>query len=304
MRLAMVGLGRMGCNMARRLLRAGIEVVGVDRSYAVTEQLAREEGLVPAHDLLQAVQALGPPRVVWLMLPEGQATERTLGDLVPLLEAGDVVVDGGNANYHDTLDRAALASRHDLELVDVGTSGGVWGLEAGYCLMAGGDASAVEVVEPAFRALAPSPDHGWAHVGPVGAGHYTKMVHNGIEYAMMQAMAEGLAMLDGKLEFELDTAEIAELWRHGSVVRGWLLDLTAQVLAQDPELSEVAPVVAESGEGRWCVHEAIDQGLAAPVLSLALATRFASQDERGYGNRLLAAMRAAFGGHHLPHAKD
>ncbi|RRQ21269.1 phosphogluconate dehydrogenase (NAD(+)-dependent, decarboxylating) [Thiohalobacter thiocyanaticus] len=297
MRLAMIGLGRMGGNMARRLRRGGIEVVGYNRSREVVDALAAEEGLIAADSPEDAVSRLAAPRLVWLMLPAGAVTESHLERLYPLLAAGDVIIDGGNANYHDSQRRGARLAEQGIHFVDAGTSGGVWGLDNGYCLMVGGEAAAIELLTPALQVLAPAPDRGWAHVGPVGAGHFTKMVHNGIEYGMMQALAEGLALLKGKTEFDLDLAQIGELWRHGSVVRSWLLDLTAEALQQDQDLADIAPVVADSGEGRWTAVEAIDQGVALPVISLALAMRFASQDETGYANRLLAMMRNAFGGH-------
>ncbi|GAB6039448.1 decarboxylating 6-phosphogluconate dehydrogenase [Endothiovibrio diazotrophicus] len=294
----MIGLGRMGGNMARRLARAGIEVVGFNRSHEAAEKLAAEEPNATAVPTLEAaVAALDAPRVVWLMLPAGAPTEETLNRLGELLAPGDVVVDGGNANYHDSQRRGALLAEKGIGFADAGTSGGVWGLENGYCMMVGATAETFAAIEPAIRALAPGEDRGWAHVGPVGAGHFTKMVHNGIEYGMMQSLAEGLALLEGKQEFDLDLAEVSEIWRHGSVVRSWLLDLTAEALKEDQKLEAIAPYVADSGEGRWTAMEAIDQGIAAPVMTLALQMRFASQDERGYTNRLLAAMRNAFGGH-------
>jgi len=303
MRIGMVGLGKMGGNMARRLRRAGIEVVGNNRNMQVAHALAAETGLLPAASLAELVAQLEAPRVVWLMLPSGEPTEQNLEALIPLLEAEDVVIDGGNSNYHDTLRRGALLAKHGLRYVDVGTSGGVWGLENGYCMMAGGDDQALALLKPVLEALAPAPDRGWAHVGPVGSGHYTKMIHNGIEYGMMQAYAEGLALLRSKSEFELDLAQITELWRHSSVVRSWLLDLTAEALADDTELAEIEPFVADSGEGRWTAIEAIDQGVAAPVMTLALQMRFNSQDAEGYGNRLLSVMRNAFGGHAMKEKK-
>ncbi|HHH46152.1 MAG TPA: decarboxylating 6-phosphogluconate dehydrogenase [Thiotrichales bacterium] len=299
MRLAMIGLGRMGGNMTRRLLRGGIEVVGYNRSPQIVEKLAQEEGMVPAASLEDVVVKLEPPRVVWLMLPAGSVTQSHVEQLAELLDAGDLVVDGGNANYHDSLRRGELLRSRDIHFVDAGTSGGIWGLENGYCLMVGGTPEAVALLEPALRVLAPAPDRGWAHVGPVGAGHFTKMIHNGIEYGMMQALAEGLALLRGREEFGIDLAQVSELWRHGSVVRSWLLDLTAEALKQDQALEEVAPVVPDSGEGRWTAIEAIEQGTAAPVISLALAMRFASQDREGYPYKLLAMMRNAFGGHEV-----
>ncbi len=297
MKLAMIGLGKMGANMARRLLRAGHEVVGYNRSPTITGELTQQEGLLPATSVEDAVAKLSPPRVLWLMLPCGTPTEDTLLRLHDLLEAGDIVVDGGNANYHDSQRRAADMAERGIHFIDAGTSGGVWGLDNGYCMMVGGEDAAVATITPILRSLAPAPDRGWAHVGPVGAGHFTKMIHNGIEYGMMQAMAEGLHLLKNKREFQLDLAQITELWRHSSVVRSWLLDLTADFLRHDQQLEEVAPVVADSGEGRWTVDEATAQGTPAPVLALALHMRFASQDQAGYGNRLLAMMRNAFGGH-------
>ncbi len=297
MRLAMVGLGRMGGNMARRLRRGGIEVVGYNRSPAVTRQLADEEGVIPAESLGDAVSKLSAPRVVWLMLPAGEATEQAIRDIADLLEPGDIVVDGGNANYHDSERHGAKLAALGIGFADAGTSGGVWGLDNGYCLMVGGTPETLAVLEPALRVLAPAPDRGWVHVGPVGAGHFTKMIHNGIEYGMMQAFAEGFALMRGKQEFGLDLAQIAELWRHGSVVRSWLLDLTAEALAADQELGNIEPYVADSGEGRWTAIEGIEQGVATPVMSLALQMRFTSQDAEGYPARLLAMMRNAFGGH-------
>jgi len=297
MMIAMIGLGKMGGNMVRRLCRQGIEVVGYNRSPEVVQRLAAEEGMKPASSLADAVRQLPQPRIVWLMLPSGNPTEQALHELTPLLEAGDIVVDGGNSNYHDSQRRGALLAGHDIAFVDVGTSGGIWGLDNGYCLMAGGESAAVQQLQPVLQALAPAPERGWAHVGPVGSGHFTKMVHNGIEYGMMQAYAEGFALLRGKEEFNLDLAQIAELWRHSSVVRSWLLDLSAAALAEDQELRDIAPVVADSGEGRWTAIEAIDQGQALPVISLALQMRFSSQDSEGYANKLLSMMRNAFGGH-------
>ncbi len=297
MKLAMIGLGKMGANMARRLLRAGHEVVGYNRSPTITGELTQQEGLLPATSVEDAVAKLSPPRVLWLMLPCDSPTEDTLLRLHDLLEDGDIVVDGGNANYHDSQRRAADMAERGIHFIDAGTSGGVWGLDNGYCMMVGGEDAAVAAITPILRSLAPAPDRGWAHVGPVGAGHFTKMIHNGIEYGMMQAMAEGLHLLKNKREFQLDLAQITELWRHSSVVRSWLLDLTADFLRHDQQLEDVAPVVADSGEGRWTVDEATAQGTPAPVLALALHMRFASQDQAGYGNRLLAMMRNAFGGH-------
>ena len=297
MRMAMIGLGKMGANMTRRLRRGGIEVTGFDRDSAVVESLAREEGMQAAGSLADAVAKLKAPRVVWVMLPAGDITENALAELRGLLGKGDLVIDGGNANYHDSQRRGRELAEKGIEFVDAGTSGGVWGLENGYCLMVGGSDAAIELLAPALKVLAPGADYGWAHVGPIGAGHFTKMVHNGIEYGMMQAIAEGFALLRGKREFALDLAQIGELWKHGSVVRSWLLDLTADALKVDQTLENVKPIVPDSGEGRWTAVEAIDQGQALPVISMSLAMRFASQDQEGYSNRLLSMMRNAFGGH-------
>ena len=297
MRIALIGLGKMGGNMARRLCRGGIEVVGYNRSPQIVQQLAAEEDMIPADSVAHAVEQLTTPRLVWLMLPSGEPTEAMINTLVPLLDSGDILVDGGNANYRDSVRRGESLAQHGIRFVDAGTSGGIWGLAEGYCLMVGGETAAVHTLAPALKVLAPAPDRGWAHVGPVGAGHFTKMTHNGIEYAMMQAYAEGFALMRDKTEFSLDLAQIAELWRHGSVVRSWLLDLTAGALAGDQALDSIAPYVADSGEGRWTAIEAIDLGVAAPVISLALHMRFASQGKADYGNRLLATMRQAFGGH-------
>lgn len=302
MRLAMVGLGKMGGNMVRRLRRGGIEVVGYARSPDAVANLAAEEGMLAASSVADAVTQLQSPRVVWLMLPSGEPTESQIRALAPLLAKGDIVVDGGNSNYKDSQRRGAWLAEQGIGFMDAGTSGGIWGLENGYCLMVGATPEVAKVMGPALKVLAPAPDRGWAHVGPIGSGHFTKMIHNGIEYGMMQAMAEGLELLRGKQEFALDLAQITELWRHSSVVRSWLLDLTAQALQDDQALDKVAPYVADSGEGRWTVVEAVEQGVAAPVLTLALQMRFASQNETGYGYRLLSMMRNAFGGHAVKQA--
>jgi 6-phosphogluconate dehydrogenase len=304
MRIAMIGLGKMGGNMVRRLRRGDIEVVGYNRSRAIVDQLAQEFGMVAAGSVADAISKLTAPRVVWLMLPSGEPTEQQIRDLVPLLDKGDIIVDGGNSNYHDSQRRGAWLAGQGIGFMDAGTSGGIWGLDNGYCLMVGGSKEVAATLTPVLQVLAPAKDKGWAHVGPVGAGHFTKMIHNGIEYGMMQALAEGLELLRGKQEFELDLAQITELWRHSSVVRSWLLDLTAEALTHDQELADIAPFVSDSGEGRWTVIESIDQGVAAPVLSLALQMRFNSQSQTGYGYRLLATMRNAFGGHAMKKKED
>jgi 6-phosphogluconate dehydrogenase len=297
MKLAMIGLGKMGGNMASRLLRHKIEVVGFDFNTEAVNELVAKEGLIAATSIADAVNKLDGQKIIWLMLPAGEITEKQIKDLVPMLNKGDIIVDGGNSNYKHSQRRGAFLAEHGIGFMDSGTSGGVWGLDNGYCLMVGATKEVAEVMKPILIALAPAADRGWAHVGPVGSGHFTKMIHNGIEYGMMQAMAEGLDLIKGKEEFNLDLAQITELWRHGSVVRSWLLDLTAESLKTDQTLDGVAPYVADSGEGRWTVVEAVEQGVAAPVLTLALQMRFASQESDGYSYKLLSMMRNAFGGH-------
>ncbi|MDH5572386.1 MAG: decarboxylating 6-phosphogluconate dehydrogenase [Gammaproteobacteria bacterium] len=297
MQIALVGLGKMGANMARRLCRGGHTVIGYNRSPEITQQLAKDEGLITATSLKQIIELLPAPRAIWLMLPCGETTESVLREMSQLAEPGDVIIDGGNANYHDSQRRAAFLQKKNIGFVDAGTSGGVWGLDNGYCMMVGGDKQHVALIEPVLKSLAPAEDRGWAHVGPAGSGHFTKMIHNGIEYGMMQAMAEGFALMKGKTEFDLDLAQISEIWRHGSVVRSWLLDLSAEFLKHDQTLDKIGAYVADSGEGRWTAVESIDQGTPAPVLTLALHMRFASQNPESYGNKMLSMMRNAFGGH-------
>jgi 6-phosphogluconate dehydrogenase len=299
MEFGIYGLGRMGGNMARRLARQGERIALFNRRHEVTAALAAETGHAAAASIEAFVAALDAPRIVWLMLPAGEATESALGALSPLLQAGDLVVDGGNGFYKDALRRAAWLGERGIDFADAGVSGGVWGLAEGYCIMFGGTEMAAARLAPYLKKLAPSPETGWLHTGPTGSGHFVKMVHNGIEYGMMQAFAEGFALMENKREFALDVGAIAELWRHGSVVRSWLLDLTAGFLSADAELAGVAPVVADSGEGRWTAIEAIEQGIPAPVMSLALMMRFASQGRNDYAAKVLAKMRQAFGGHAL-----
>ena len=295
--LGMIGLGRMGGNMSRRIARAGHVVIAWDRAAEARAALAGEPRLVAVVTLEELVANLPSPKIVWLMLPAGAPTDETLQRLVPLLSPGDVVVDGANAMYKDSQRHAAALAERGLLSVDAGVSGGVWGLENGYGLMVGGDVAAVRTIEPLLRALAPAEDRGWVHCGPAGAGHFTKMVHNGIEYGMMQAYAEGLALMRAKSEFALDLPRITEAWRHGTVIRSWLLDLTAELLAQDSTLESTAPFVADSGEGRWTAIESIELGVPTPVMTLSLMERFASQGKDDFTNRLLARMRQAFGGH-------
>ena len=296
MELAMIGLGRMGANMAERLVRGGHTVRGYDPGDAARQQ-AEARGIVPHANLQNAVAALPTPRVVWLMVPAGQVVDDTIAQLRPLLATGDTVIDGGNSNYKDTQRRGAQLAEAGIHYIDCGTSGGVWGLAEGYSLMIGGDAGAVARLQPVFATLAPTPETGWGHVGPSGAGHFAKMIHNGIEYGMMQAYAEGFAILKHKQAMDFDLGALAEIWRHGSVVRSWLLDLTADALKKNPQMDGVAPYVADSGEGRWTVAEAIDLNVSAPVITLSLLERLRSRDDDSYADKLLAAMRNEFGGH-------
>jgi len=299
MRLGMIGLGRMGANMTRRLRGGGTSVIGFDRDSATMQLLAGECGMLPAGSLEELVSQLEAPRVVWLMLPAGEVTEQAIEQVTSLLSPGDILVDGANSNFNDSMRRAALLAEQQLEFIDAGVSGGIWGLQEGYALMVGGTPQAVETVRPVFEALAPAADRGWMHCGPAGSGHYVKMVHNGIEYGMMQAYAEGFALMKSREDFSLDLAKIAETWRHGSVVRSWLLDLTADFLADDQQLDGIEPFVADSGEGRWTAIEAIEQGVPTPVMSAAIMMRFASQGQFDYAAKVLAMMRKGFGGHAL-----
>lgn len=294
----MIGLGRMGANMAQRLMRGGHKVVGYDPA-APARALLEKNGAQTAASLSEMVAKLKTPRAVWLMVPAGEITDSTITNLVPLLAAGDTIIDGGNSNYRDTQRRAAAVAQRKIQYVDSGTSGGVWGLAEGYSLMIGGDEAVVERLRPIFETLAPAKDQGWGRVGPVGAGHYTKMVHNGIEYGMMQAYAEGFSILQHKEEFKLDLHQVAEIWRYGSVVRSWLLDLTAIALDKNPTLAGIAPYVADSGEGRWTVADAIELGVSAPVITLSLLERLRSRDNDSFTDKLLAAMRNQFGGHEI-----
>lgn len=296
MDIAMIGLGRMGANMAERLLRGGHRVHGYDAAPAA-RLAAAERGIAIAETPDTLVAALPTPRVVWLMVPAGGIVEATLAVLQPLLSAGDIVIDGGNSHFHDSMRRAEALAQRGVHFVDCGTSGGIWGLAEGYSLMVGGDEDAVESLRPVFAALAPAPDRGWGRVGPAGAGHYAKMIHNGIEYGMMQAYAEGFSILGHKREFAFDLAQVADIWRTGSVVRSWLLDLTAEALKKNPTLDGIAPWVADSGEGRWTAAEAIALDVPAPVITLSLLERLRSRDDDSFTDKLLAAMRSQFGGH-------
>ncbi len=296
MKLGMIGLGRMGANMAQRLVEGGHQVVGFDPKPEARKDL-ESKGAASASSLPDLVAALPAPRTLWLMVPAGDITDGTLKELLPLLKAGDTVIDGGNSNYKDTMCRAKTFGDQQIHYIDCGTSGGVWGLTEGYSMMIGGDEAAVERMRPIFETLAPAKDQGWGRVGPVGSGHFTKMIHNGIEYGMMQAYAEGFSILQHKTEFALDLRGVAEIWRYGSVVRSWLLDLTADALAKNPKMTGIAPYVVDSGEGRWTVDEAIDLNVPAPVITQSLIERLRSRDNDSFTDKLLSAMRNQFGGH-------
>ena len=299
MQLAMIGLGRMGGNMTERLLRGGHHVVVYDRSPEAISA-ASKLGATPSTGLEDLVAKLAAPRVVWIMVPAGQPVDDTIASLQPLLSRGDVIIDGGNSNYHDTVRRGRSLDAHELALVDSGTSGGIWGLENGYCLMVGGPASAVAQCEPIFRTLAP--ENGYAHVGPTGAGHYVKMIHNGIEYGMLQAYAEGYELLHASKTFSLDLHQIAAVWNRGSVVRSWMNELAERAFAGDPSLAGLRGYVEDSGEGRWTVQEGIDLAVPTPVIALSLMARFSSRQDESFGAKVIAALRREFGGHSVKSA--
>jgi 6-phosphogluconate dehydrogenase len=296
MDIAMIGLGKMGANMVTRLLRGGHRVVAYDLNESAI-QAVEAVGAEGARSLDELAAKLPQPRVAWVMVPAGPATESTIEALAGCFSAGDTILDGGNSNYKDSIRRAISLKQKDLHFVDVGTSGGVWGLTEGYSIMVGGEAAPVEQLRPIFETLAPAADKGWGHVGPSGAGHFTKMIHNGIEYGVMQAYAEGFELMQHKTELNLDLAQIAEIWRYGSVIRSWLLDLIAIALAENVTLAGIAAYVPDSGEGRWTVVEAVELGCAIPVITMALERRFLSREEEPFADKLLAAMRQQFGGH-------
>ena len=290
--------------MSRRLIAAGHQVVGFNKTKQTTIDLAEEVSLTPTFSLKEAVEALEAPRVVWLMVPAGEPVESSIQELAELFAPADIVIDGGNSNFNDTVRRAEILGGKGIHMVDAGVSGGVWGLEGGYSMMVGGEKDVVKYLRPIFEALAPAPDQGWGHVGPHGAGHFVKMVHNGIEYGLMEAYAEGFEIMKAREDFDLDLHQVADIWRYGSVVRSWLLDLTARALEDDQHLSDIAGWVADSGEGRWTVFEAINQDVPAPVITLALLQRLASRQEESYAAKLLAAMRQQFGGHAVKAADE
>ncbi|MDA0768921.1 MAG: decarboxylating 6-phosphogluconate dehydrogenase [Chloroflexi bacterium] len=302
MELGMVGLGRMGGNMAQRLINGGHKVVAFDPSEEARESIINAGGEAVV-SLSELVSELASPRAVWVMVPAGDITQSTIDQLADVLSPGDVVLDGGNANYKDSIRRAASLKERGLSFMDVGTSGGIWGLTEGYSMMIGGEAETFHRLEPIFQTLAPAVDKGYGHVGPAGAGHFVKMVHNGVEYGLMQAYAEGFELMKAKEELDLDLAQISQIWRHGSVVRSWLLDLTAAALEEDAELQGIQAYVDDSGEGRWTVDESVELGVPIPVITLSLQARFRSRQEQPYGSKLLAAMRNQFGGHAVKKAE-
>ncbi|MEA2461129.1 MAG: 6-phosphogluconate dehydrogenase [Actinomycetota bacterium] len=293
MRIGMVGLGKMGANMSRRLIKGGHEVVAFDVNPDAVSELAGE-GAIGAGSLDDLVAQLERPRAVWIMVPAGKITDDTIAQLATLLQEGDTIIDGGNSRYSDSMKRAAALAERGLDFVDSGTSGGIWGLKEGYCLMLGAKEETFGRLEPIFKTLAP--ENGYAHVGPPGAGHYVKMVHNGVEYALMQGYAEGFELMQ-QSEFEIDVSQVAEVWRHGSVVRSWLLDLAASALAKDPKLSELSDYVDDSGEGRWTIETALANAVPTPTIALSLFARFASRQEESFAGKVLSALRHEFGGH-------
>ena len=296
MELAMIGLGKMGANMTERLVKGGHRVVGYDLNPESVVQVVAK-GAEGADSLQDLAGRLSDPQVVWIMVPAGGPVDQTIEALLPFLRPGAVIIDGGNSYYRDTLRRAEQCASSGVSVIDCGTSGGIWGLNEGYSMMVGGDQEVVENLRPIFETLAPAAHQGWGRVGPAGSGHFVKMVHNGIEYGLMQAYAEGLAIMEAKENFGLDLHQIAEIWRYGSVVRSWLLDLTAEALSENPAMEGIAPFVPDSGEGRWTVFEAIDLNVAAPIITNSLFRRISSRDEEEYADRVLSAMRQKFGGH-------
>lgn len=298
----MIGLGRMGGNMTQRLLRGGHRVVAYDPDEGA-RRAAQNAGADGAASIAEVAAMLTAPRAVWVMVPAGDVTDATINELADALSAGDAIIDGGNSNYKQTIRRAAAVKARGIEMLDSGTSGGVWGLTEGYSLMVGGDAAAFARLEPIFQTLAPSADSGYGRVGPSGAGHFVKMVHNGIEYGMMQAFAEGFELMEAKRDLELDLAQIAEIWRYGSVVRSWLLDLTASALEESGDLAGIQAYVEDSGEGRWTVEESIELAVPIPVIAASLQARFRSRQSEPFGAKLLAAMRNQFGGHSVRRAE-
>ncbi|MFC2122413.1 phosphogluconate dehydrogenase (NAD(+)-dependent, decarboxylating) [Bacteroidota bacterium] len=296
MEMGMIGLGKMGSNMVRRLLAGSHQLVVYDPVSQAVEAIV-EQGAIGAASIADMAGKLSQPRAVWLMVPSGEPTESTINAIAAELSPGDIIIDGGNSYYKDSMRRAATLAEKGLLFLDAGTSGGIWGLKEGYCLMVGGDRKAYRQIEPIIQTLAPSPSQGYGHVGHSGAGHFVKMVHNGIEYGLMQAYAEGFELMQAKQDFKLDLSQVTEIWRYGSVVRSWLLDLAAAALEEDPNLENIGAYVEDSGEGRWTVQESVELGIPTPVITQSLQARFRSRQEQPFGNKLLAALRKQFGGH-------
>ena len=303
MRLGMIGLGRMGANMARRLLQGGHEIVAFNRTAQVTRNLAQSDPIQAVFSLQELVQSLELPRIVWLMVSSGQPTEDMMLAVADLLSAGDILIDGGNSNFNDTMRRVNMLEKRGLHFIDVGTSGGVWGIKEGYSMMIGGEPEIADYLSPIFKTRAPAPDKGWGYVGPHGAGHYVKMVHNGIEYGLMEAYAEGFEIMRARKDLNLDLHQISQIWEYGSVVRSWLLELITASLAEDQDLKDIKGWVADSGEGRWTVFDAINSDVPAPVITMSLFRRFDSRQDDSYAAKLLAAMRNQFGGHAIKKAE-
>lgn len=301
MKIGFIGLGKMGANMVRRLLRGGHQVVGFNRSPDISRQLAEEAGMIPVFSFEELFQALDSPRTIWMMLPSGAVTEGIFHDIKNRCSQGDILVDGGNSNFKDSMRRAELAKSKGIGFIDAGVSGGIWGLQEGYSIMLGGEKNTVDSIVPLIKTLAPGEDLGWGYVGPSGSGHFVKMVHNGIEYGMMEAYAEGFEILKSRKEYGLDLHQISKIWQHGSVVRSWLLDLAENALKENSELSDIKGWVEDSGEGRWTVIEAIEQSVPAPVITMSLLRRFESRQDDSFAAKMLAALRNQFGGHVIKH---
>lgn len=301
MKIGFIGLGKMGANMVRRLLRGGHQVVGFNRSPEISRKLAEEAGMVPVFSIEELFKTLDTPRIVWMMLPSGAVTEEIYNDIKDRCNQGDIVVDGGNSNFKDSMRRSVMAKTMGFGFIDAGVSGGIWGLQEGYSIMLGGEKDNVDRIAPLIKTLAPGEDLGWGHVGPSGSGHFVKMVHNGIEYGMMEAYAEGFEILKSRKEYGLDLHQISKIWQHGSVVRSWLLDLAENALKENGELSDIKGWVEDSGEGRWTVIEAIEQSVPAPVITMSLLRRFDSRQDDSFAAKMLAALRNQFGGHVIKH---
>jgi len=301
MKIGFIGLGKMGANMVRRLLRGGHQEVGYNRSPEISRKLAEEVGMIPVLSIEELLQALDSPRTIWMMLPSGSVTEEIFNDINNRCQQGDILVDGGNSNFKDSMRRAEMAKSKGIGFIDAGVSGGVWGLKEGYSIMLGGEKDIADSIAPLIKTLAPSEEIGWGHVGPSGSGHFVKMIHNGIEYGMMEAFAEGFEILKSRKEYGLDLHQISKIWQHGSVVRSWLLDLAENALKDDSELSDIKGWVEDSGEGRWTVIEAIEQSVPAPVITMSLLRRFESRQDDSFAAKMLSALRNQFGGHVIKH---